>query len=202
MNIQENIISRKPPKSPTSSPGRADKLSSNHESCSKVLFTNSNHPADVPSIRTAKRSPTRTGIMSRLAKSPYRIQRLNNNVLPSENVSSANAQVMIILYWSHSTSVLSGDCSVQSHQWWSRNRVDGCLSSNRNAAFVSEPRSIAVELISIPTTPTSTNSQKQELSRSSGKQDWICVDLYVRYSIWNESLDYSVWFRVRYLCLK
>lgn len=86
--LQEHIISRKPPRSPTSSPIHSGKVSPSHGSCMKTLFTNTNHQGETAAtIRTAKRSPTRTGIMSRLTKSPYRVKRTNNALiaaLPSE----------------------------------------------------------------------------------------------------------------------
>ncbi|CAF3940857.1 unnamed protein product, partial [Rotaria magnacalcarata] len=93
-----NIITLKPPKSPSSSPGRTDKTSPNsNRSCSKVLFDHTNNSEASTTVITTKRSPTRIGIMSRLAKSPHRLQRnhiitnhspveLNNNptdVLPA-----------------------------------------------------------------------------------------------------------------------
>jgi hypothetical protein len=72
-NSSENIVRFKPPKSPTSSPNRNEKsTTTTNESCNQVLFSND-------SSTTTKRSPTRTGIMSRFAKSPHRIKR--NNVL-------------------------------------------------------------------------------------------------------------------------
>lgn len=70
-----SIISRKPPKSPTSSPSRSDRVSS----CNKVLFTNQTPVSDVVIVRTAKRSPTRLGIMSRLTKSPFHTKQNGNS---------------------------------------------------------------------------------------------------------------------------
>lgn len=58
---------RKPPRSPASSPNRSDKTT-NDQSCTKTLFTN--EPND---------TSARTGVMSRLTKSPHRLKR--NNVL-------------------------------------------------------------------------------------------------------------------------
>ena len=83
----DNIVSRKPPKSPTSSPNRAGKTSPNNGSCNKVLFAN-NDPT--------KRSPTRTGIMSRLAKNSQNNKRNNNillNALPIELTHSPTESV-------------------------------------------------------------------------------------------------------------
>ncbi len=78
-NSSESIIRLKPPKSPTSSPTHNEKptTTTTDDSCNKVLFSND-------SSTTTKRSPTRTGIMSRLAKSPHRIKRNNAllNALP------------------------------------------------------------------------------------------------------------------------
>ncbi|CAF2712593.1 unnamed protein product [Rotaria sp. Silwood2] len=86
LTVNDNIISRKPPKSPTSSPNRTDKTSPNNKSCSKTLFTHNNNNNDSSTVITTKRSPTRTGVMSRLAKSPHRIKRNNilTNPLPIE----------------------------------------------------------------------------------------------------------------------
>lgn len=102
----DNIISRKPPKSPTSSPIQTGKTSPNIDSCSKVLFTNTNH--DSSSMVTRKRSPSpkRTGIMSRLAKNSQNNKR--NNILlnalpieitnnPTEVINSSQIQVKFTL---------------------------------------------------------------------------------------------------------
>jgi hypothetical protein len=82
LTTNDNIITRKPPKSPTSSPNRTDKTSPNNGSCSKVLFTNN----DSSSIIPKKRSPTRTGIMSRLTTNSHHNKRNNIllNALPIE----------------------------------------------------------------------------------------------------------------------
>jgi len=87
----ENIISLKPPKSPTSSPSRAGKTSPKTGSCSKTLFTSSN-TNEPPSIPSTKRSPTRTGIMSRLAKHSQNTKRNNLllNALPTETTNNPN----------------------------------------------------------------------------------------------------------------
>ncbi|CAF0769438.1 unnamed protein product [Rotaria sordida] len=88
LTVNDNIISHKPPKSPTTSPSRTDKTSPNNKSCSKVLFThnNNNNNNDSSTVITTNRSPTRTGVMSRLANSSHRIKRNNilTNPLPIE----------------------------------------------------------------------------------------------------------------------
>jgi hypothetical protein len=82
----DNILSLKPPKSPSSSPNRVGKTSPNNGSCSKVLFANN----DTSSMAPTKRSPTRTGIMSRLAKNSQNNKRNNIllNALPIELTNS------------------------------------------------------------------------------------------------------------------
>lgn len=73
--MEMNFIRRKPPRSPTSSPShQSDKSSPSSGSCNKVLFIN-----DAASASTAKQSPTKTGIMSRLIKHTHKVKR--NNVL-------------------------------------------------------------------------------------------------------------------------
>ena len=94
--LHEHLISRKPPRSPTSSPSHSGKVSPNPSSCNKMLFSNAHQQAETTTtttIRTAKRSPTRTGIMSRLVKSPHRGKRTNNALLaalPIEPVSASD----------------------------------------------------------------------------------------------------------------
>ncbi|CAF4267417.1 unnamed protein product [Rotaria socialis] len=84
-----NIITLKPPKSPSSSPGRTDKTSPNsNRSCSKVLFDHTNNSDASTTVITTKRSPTRIGIMSRLAKSPHRLQR--NHILTNHSPVELN----------------------------------------------------------------------------------------------------------------
>jgi len=97
LTTNENIIRRKPPKSPTSSPIRACKTSPNDGSCHKVLFDNN----DLSSIVPTKRSPTRTGIMSRLTKNCHNNKR--NNILvneltnnPTEPINTSKIEVKII----------------------------------------------------------------------------------------------------------
>lgn len=82
----DQIISRKPPKSPSSSPGRLGKTSPKNGTCSKVLFSNNDTTTTAPT----KRSPTRTGIMSRLAKNSQHHKRNNVlvNALPIESTTS------------------------------------------------------------------------------------------------------------------
>ncbi len=97
MTTNDNILSRKPPKSPTSSPNRAGKTSPNNGSCSKVLFTNN----DSTSIAPTKRSPTRTGIMSRLTKNSQNNKRNNNillNALPIELTNSPTESIHIVKF--------------------------------------------------------------------------------------------------------
>ena len=67
-NSSESIVRLKPPKSPTSSPTHNERPTTTTDDSST----------------TTKRSPTRTGIMSRFAKSPHRIKRNNAllNALP------------------------------------------------------------------------------------------------------------------------
>ncbi|CAF4803214.1 unnamed protein product, partial [Rotaria sp. Silwood2] len=87
-----------PPNSPGSSPNHSDKITTNNESCSKILFTNNSD--DTSSTTTTKRSPTRTGIMSRLAKSPHRIKRnvllnaltINQTSSPTETVDTNQSE--------------------------------------------------------------------------------------------------------------
>ncbi len=92
-NSSDHSIHRRPPKSSGSSPNDNEKTTeSTTESCTKVLFAN-----DSSSITTTttKRSPTRTGIMSRFAKSPHRIKRNNVllNALPMNPTSSPTEAV-------------------------------------------------------------------------------------------------------------
>ena len=100
INSSDNTKSRKPPISPSSSPNHSEKTT-NTESCTKILFANN---SNVPS--STKRSPTRTGIMSRLAKSPHKIKR--NNVLlnalpinltpsPTETDNTTKPEVIIVI---------------------------------------------------------------------------------------------------------
>jgi hypothetical protein len=96
LTTNENIIRRKPPKSPTSSPIRAGKTSPNNESCSKVLFDNN---IDSSSMVPTKRSPTRTGIMSRLTKNSHNNKRNNIlvNGLPTEPINTSKIEVKMIV---------------------------------------------------------------------------------------------------------
>jgi hypothetical protein len=97
-------MSRKPPKSPTSSPNRVGKTSPNNGSCSKVLFDNNNNN-DSSSIIPTKRSPTRTGIMSRLTKNSHNNKRNNillnalpiepTNNIPIEPINISKIQVKV-----------------------------------------------------------------------------------------------------------
>jgi len=90
--VNQNDLSSK------SSPNSNDKTT-NNEFSSKILFPNNSS-----SNTTTKRSPTRTGIMSRFAKSPHRIKY--NNVLlnalpinltpsPTETVDTTKPEVII-----------------------------------------------------------------------------------------------------------
>ncbi|CAF3094377.1 unnamed protein product [Rotaria sp. Silwood2] len=102
INSNDNIMNRKPPKSPGSSPNHSDKITTNNESCSKILFTNNSD--DTSSTTTTKRSPTRTGIMSRLAKSPHRIKRnvllnaltINQTSSPTETVDTNQSEIKLV----------------------------------------------------------------------------------------------------------
>ncbi|CAF3743149.1 unnamed protein product [Rotaria sp. Silwood1] len=99
-----NIINRKPPKSSDSSPNHSDKTITtiNNKSCNKILFPNNSD--DTSSTTTTKRSPTRTGIMSRLTKSPYRLKRnvllnalaINQTSSPIEPVDTNQSEINLI----------------------------------------------------------------------------------------------------------
>ena len=98
LTTNENILSRKPPKSPTSSPNRVGKTSPNNGSCTKVLFANN----EQTSIAPAKRSPTRTGIMSRLTKNSQNKTRSNNillNALPIEKTNSPPESIHMVKFF-------------------------------------------------------------------------------------------------------
>ena len=106
LTTNENILRRKPPKSPSSSPNRAGKTSPNNGSCSKVLFANN----EAPTTASTKRSPTRTGIMSRLAKNSQNNKR--NNILlnalpidlsnsPTEAIDTSQMPVIFRLAFAH-----------------------------------------------------------------------------------------------------
>ncbi|CAF1011016.1 unnamed protein product [Rotaria sordida] len=97
----DNIINRKPPKSPSTSPNRIDKTTTN-ESCNKILFTNNSD--DISSTTTTKHSPIGTGIMSRLSKSPHRIKRnvllnaltINQTPSPIETVDTNQSEIKLV----------------------------------------------------------------------------------------------------------
>lgn len=91
-NSSDHSTHRRPPKSSGSSPNDNEKTTeSTTEPCTKVLFANDSSSTTT----TTKRSPTRTGIMSRFAKSPHRIKRNNVllNALPMNPTSSPTEAV-------------------------------------------------------------------------------------------------------------
>ncbi len=105
MTTNDNTISHKPPISPTSSPSRTEKKSSNSSSSSKVLFDNNTN--DSSSSVITKRSPSRTGIMSRLTKSSYKLKQnnvplnafpmeLSNSPMESTNTSKTQVEFIFL----------------------------------------------------------------------------------------------------------
>lgn len=88
--VNENIISRKPPKSPTSSPSHSGKTSPHNGSCTKVLFDN-NNSNDSSAILPTKRSPIRTGIMSRLTKHSHNNNNNNKRIIAPLPIESTNS---------------------------------------------------------------------------------------------------------------
>ena len=97
LTASNNIVSHKPPKSPTSSPKETDKASPNNRSCSKALFahSNNNDNNNSSSNLTTKCSPVRTGVMSRLVKNSYRTKQ--NNILLSPVLSEQSNNAMELL---------------------------------------------------------------------------------------------------------
>jgi len=106
VTTNDNTISHKPPISPTSSPSRTEKKSSHSGSSSKVLFDNNTN--DSSSSVITKRSPTRTGIMSRLTKSSYKLKQNNiplnafpieQSNSPMESTNTSKTQVEFIYFY-------------------------------------------------------------------------------------------------------
>ena len=134
--METNFIRRKPPRSPNSSPShQSDKSSPSNDSCNKVLFIN-----DATSTSTAKQSPTKTGIMSRLIKHTHRVKR--NNVLlnalpinltpsPTDHSDAKQAEVSSVLSSKRGVA-LSRSCSMKNESL-----LQG-ITSDRQGSYPSE----------------------------------------------------------------
>ena len=125
------MIESKPPKSPTLSPKRNDRARTSNGSCNKILFANNSN--DSSSTNTTKHSPTRTGIMSSLAKNPHRIK--SNNVLLNalsmnqtrssvESVHTNQAEVITLDYsLIRMTTIIYGKAYAEMSKTWKQKPI-------------------------------------------------------------------------------